>query len=63
MDRINDIETKINGGLIEEVIQVARGELDLVRTMKEHQVWEPLVEKPGEGQWVYFGSNKEQASA
>lgn len=37
--RIIDAETQIGGGLIEEVIQVAEGELKLVETMAESQVY------------------------
>ena len=33
--RISEIEQKIGAGLIEEVIQVAEGELSLVETMLE----------------------------
>ena len=33
--RVEEIETKIGCGLIEEVIEVARGELKLVDTMLE----------------------------
>ena len=36
--RINDVETQIGGGLIEEVIEVAEGELKLVSTMSESKV-------------------------
>jgi NADH dehydrogenase (ubiquinone) 1 alpha subcomplex subunit 5 len=32
------LETKIGAGLIEEVIQVAEGELNLVHSMKQSQV-------------------------
>lgn len=39
--RISDAETQIGGGLIEEVIQVAEGELKLVETMAESQVYVP----------------------
>ncbi|KAK4246391.1 ETC complex I subunit conserved region-domain-containing protein [Corynascus novoguineensis] len=53
-DQVEELETKIGAGLIEEVIQVAEGELKLVDTMIEHKVWEPLEEQPAEGQWVYF---------
>ena len=37
--RISDAEQQIGGGLIEEVIQVAEGELKLVETMAESQVY------------------------
>jgi hypothetical protein len=36
--RIAEIEEKIGAGLIEEVIEVANGELKLARTMAEHKV-------------------------
>ena len=39
--RISDAENQIAGGLIEEVIQVAEGELKLVETMAESQVYVP----------------------
>ena len=39
--RISDAEQQIGGGLIEEVIQVAEGELKLVETMAEYQVYVP----------------------
>ncbi|KAL2153098.1 hypothetical protein VTH82DRAFT_4253 [Thermothelomyces myriococcoides] len=53
-DQVEELENKIGAGLIEEVIQVAEGELKLVDTMIEHRVWEPLEEQPAEGQWTYF---------
>ncbi len=48
------MENEIGAGLIEEVIQVAEGELKLVDTMARAQVWEELEEKSVEGQWSYF---------
>jgi NADH dehydrogenase (ubiquinone) 1 alpha subcomplex subunit 5 len=36
--RISDLENKIGAGLIEEVIQVAEGELQLVDTMVQAKV-------------------------
>ncbi|KAI9736055.1 MAG: hypothetical protein M1818_006231 [Claussenomyces sp. TS43310] len=53
-DQISEIENKIGAGLIEEVIQVAEGELNLVDVMAKAQVWSDLEEKPVEGQWAYF---------
>jgi len=53
-DQIVDVENKIGAGLIEEVIQVAEGELTLVDVLLKAQVWEDLEEKPVEGQWAYF---------
>lgn len=54
IDQVEEIENKIGAGLIEEVIQVAEGELKLLDTMVESKPWESLEEKPKEGQWVYF---------
>ncbi|CZT03743.1 probable NADH-ubiquinone oxidoreductase 29.9 kDa subunit [Rhynchosporium agropyri] len=53
-DQVSEIESKIGAGLIEEVIQVAEGELKLVDVMAKAKVWENLEEKPVEGQWEYF---------
>ena len=53
-DQINDIEVKIGAGLIEEVVQVAEGELSLVDEMLESKVWEDLEEQSPPGQWSYF---------
>ncbi|KAL1879421.1 hypothetical protein VTK73DRAFT_6953 [Phialemonium thermophilum] len=53
-EQIEELETKIGAGLIEEVIQVAEGELKLIDTMAKAKVWESLEEKPAEGQWEYF---------
>ncbi|KEY70859.1 hypothetical protein S7711_00704 [Stachybotrys chartarum IBT 7711] len=52
--RIHELEQKIGAGLIEEVIQVAEGEHELVDRMIQAKVWEDLEEKPVEGQWTYF---------
>ncbi|KAK3988549.1 ETC complex I subunit conserved region-domain-containing protein [Cladorrhinum sp. PSN332] len=53
-DQIEELEVKIGAGLIEEVIQVAEGELKLVDTIIQAKAWEPLEEQPAPGQWVYF---------
>lgn len=52
--RISDLENKFGAGLIEEVVEVADGELKLAAIMHENKVWEELVEKAPEGQWSYF---------
>jgi len=54
VEQVEEIEGKIGAGLIEEVIQVAEGELGLVDTMVKSKAWEDLEEKPVEGQWTYF---------
>ena len=41
-DRVEDMENQIGGGLIEEVIQVAEGELKLVGVMAKAKVYVPL---------------------
>ncbi|EME38227.1 hypothetical protein DOTSEDRAFT_161036 [Dothistroma septosporum NZE10] len=53
LEQINEIETKIGAGLIEEVIMVAEGESTLCDTLLQAQVWEDLEEKPQDGQWAY----------
>ncbi|KAH8804731.1 NADH-ubiquinone oxidoreductase 29.9 kDa subunit [Xylogone sp. PMI_703] len=53
-EQIQEVENKIGAGLIEEVIQVAEGELKLVDVMLQAKPWEDLEEKPVEGQWTYF---------
>ncbi|KAK1829173.1 putative nadh-ubiquinone oxidoreductase [Podospora conica] len=53
-EQISEIEAKIGGGLVEEVIQVAEGEYKLISTMVQSKVWESLEEPPAEGQWVAF---------
>ncbi|KAG8167721.1 hypothetical protein KVR01_003410 [Diaporthe batatas] len=54
IDQVEELENKIGAGLIEEVIQVAEGELKLIDTMVQSKPWESLEEKPKEGQWKYF---------
>ncbi|KKA26375.1 hypothetical protein TD95_001415 [Thielaviopsis punctulata] len=53
-DQIAELENQIGSGLIEEVIQVAEGELKAIDVMEQAKVWEDLEEKPAEGQWTYF---------
>ncbi|MCJ1464284.1 hypothetical protein MMC07_002897 [Pseudocyphellaria aurata] len=56
--QIVEIENQIGGGLIEEVIQVAEGELKLADTMAGTEVWEELKEKAPQGQWEYFSRDQ-----
>ncbi|KAK7748482.1 hypothetical protein SLS62_008522 [Diatrype stigma] len=56
-DQIEEIENKIGAGLIEEVINMAESELKLIDILHRAKVWEPLEEKPVEGQWTYFERN------
>lgn len=53
-DQIHTLEQQIGAGLIEEVVQVAEGELKLIDTIEKSKAWEDLDEKPDEGQWKYF---------
>ncbi|GAB1213653.1 hypothetical protein ATERTT37_002803 [Aspergillus terreus] len=61
-EQIADIEKQIGAGLIEEVIQVAEGELKLVDEMYKSKAWEELEEKPAPGQWTYFERNPSGSS-
>ncbi|KAL8994141.1 MAG: hypothetical protein Q9169_005817 [Polycauliona sp. 2 TL-2023] len=56
--RIGEIEDQIGAGLIEEIIQVAEGESQLVDTILEAKSWEELEEKPPQGQWDYFSRDQ-----
>ncbi|KAL5343953.1 ETC complex I subunit conserved region-domain-containing protein [Aspergillus crustosus] len=53
-EQVSEIEQQIGAGLIEEVIQVAEGELKLVDELYKSKAWEELEEKPKPGQWTYF---------
>ena len=53
-EQIEEIEAKINEGLIEEVIETGFRELECVKVMREDKVWEPLAVVPDEAQWVQF---------
>lgn len=54
-DIVEEIENKIGGGLIEEIVIQANEELNLAHEMAELKCWEELEEKPLDDQWVYFG--------
>ncbi|MCJ1476066.1 hypothetical protein MMC13_004731 [Lambiella insularis] len=56
--QVVDIENQIGGGLIEEVIEVAEGELKLVDEMVRAKVWEDLQDKASDGQWQYFARDR-----
>lgn len=49
-----DIENKIECGLIEEIILQAKDELNLAKKMLEWKSWEDLEVHPPSDQWVYF---------
>ncbi|KAH7915798.1 Ndufa5, NADH-ubiquinone oxidoreductase subunit [Hygrophoropsis aurantiaca] len=50
------VEAQLEDGQIEEALEVAKDELRLAANMVEWKAWEPLEEKPGKGQWEYFGN-------
>ncbi|KAL7895404.1 ETC complex I subunit conserved region domain-containing protein [Trichoderma sp. SZMC 28014] len=56
-DQVKELEQQLGAGLIEEVIEVAEGELQLIDTMEKAQVWDNLEEQPAQGQWTYFERN------
>lgn len=52
-ENVDEIESKINVGQIEEIIMQAEDELKLVGKIEEWKAWEPLETAAPEGQWVY----------
>ncbi|KAI7900872.1 ETC complex I subunit conserved region-domain-containing protein [Cokeromyces recurvatus] len=52
-EQVEEIETKIDVGQIEEIIMQAEDELKLVGKMEEWKAWEPLETPIPKGQWVY----------
>ncbi len=51
---VNAIETKIDGGQIEELILQAKDEISLARKMEEWKPWEGQVTPAPADQWEYF---------
>ncbi|KAG8930260.1 hypothetical protein FRC03_008774 [Tulasnella sp. 419] len=54
---VKAVENQLGEGQIEEVLQVAKIELNLVGKMIEWKAWEPLQDKPPAAQWEYFKSS------
>jgi NADH dehydrogenase (ubiquinone) 1 alpha subcomplex subunit 5 len=51
---LNEIETTIGAGQIEEVIEQAESELGLLEQLKAWRPWEALEEPAPKGQWTGF---------
>ncbi|KAG9222872.1 hypothetical protein CCMSSC00406_0000439 [Pleurotus cornucopiae] len=49
------VEKQLDEGQIEESLDIASDELKLAAQMADWKAWEPLEEKPPQGQWEYFG--------
>ncbi|KAI0094647.1 Ndufa5, NADH-ubiquinone oxidoreductase subunit [Irpex rosettiformis] len=49
------VERQLDEGQIEESLDIAQDELNLVAKVAEWKAWEPLEEKPEPGQWEYAG--------
>jgi len=54
-DDIVQVEKGLDEGQIEEALEIAQDELNLVGKMVQWKAWEPLEEKPPMGQWEYVG--------
>ncbi|KAI9445273.1 ETC complex I subunit conserved region-domain-containing protein [Lactarius indigo] len=54
---VAEVEKQLDEGQIEQAIEIAKDELNLVAKMAEWKAWEPLEEKPEPGQWEYFGKS------
>lgn len=50
---VEELEQKINGGQVEEMIQQARKELTLARNMLQWKPWEPLQQDAPHNQWKW----------
>ncbi|KZT02755.1 Ndufa5, NADH-ubiquinone oxidoreductase subunit [Laetiporus sulphureus 93-53] len=53
--KISEAEKQLDEGHIEQSLDIATDEMNLVSKMIEWKAWEPLVEQPEPGQWQYFG--------
>jgi len=60
---VAEVEKQLDEGHIEESLDVATDEMNLVSKVVEWKAWEPLVEKPEPGQWEYFGKTTTASSS
>ncbi|GAA5848693.1 hypothetical protein JCM5353_000251 [Sporobolomyces roseus] len=60
---IEQVEARIGAGLIEEVIEQARGELQLAGKMVEWKAWEDLEAPAAPGQWDQFKQTPSTSTA
>ncbi|KAH9937655.1 NADH2 dehydrogenase [Fomitopsis serialis] len=60
---VAEVEKQLDEGHIEESLDVATDEMNLVSKVVEWKAWEPLVEKPEPGQWEYFGKTATASSS
>ena len=60
-EQVEEIEQKIGGGLLEEVVEEGWAELKCAEAMLEDKPWEPLEVVADEGQWVAFERPAAQA--
>ncbi|KAI0704843.1 Ndufa5, NADH-ubiquinone oxidoreductase subunit [Cytidiella melzeri] len=60
---ISEAEKELDEGHIEESLEIAQDELQLVSKMAEWKAWEPLEEKPEPGQWEYAGKTATVSSS
>lgn len=51
---VAEIERKIDGGQIEELLKQGQDELSLVKAMGGWKPWEDVTEVSAPGQWEYF---------
>ncbi|THH02820.1 hypothetical protein EW026_g25 [Hermanssonia centrifuga] len=60
---VEAVEKKLDEGHIEEALDIAKDELQLVSKVAEWKAWEPLEEKPEPGQWEYFGKTADASTS
>jgi len=59
---VEAVERELALGQIEEIVDMADGELELARKFLVWRPWEELVEKPAANQWQYFARRQPSCS-